>query len=361
MSRSISAAACRHVSPIESPAARLLWLWFVLAVTAVIGVTRGAAQDDSPLDDDGNLVRFGRDIAPILLNRCLECHGPDDAKNDFRVDDPDSMSFYIEPGDWELSDLFTEYLATDDEDMLMPPPSHGGPLSAAELALVRVWIDEGAVWPEGYQLLAVDHSELAPVEAAPRRRELTFAQRIWAFQGYFHPATVHFPIALLLVGALFVVLGFFVPSLGNQMPLACLLLGAVTAVAATSMGWAFATEQGYGSWRKFDLDSEIFWHRWSGLIVSVLASILAIVALVAVWRDRPKLHRVWKIGLLVVAAMVGMVGHQGGELTYGSDLYPKAFRILLGEGQADTPSPEEAAETEEAEAEAGSSAEPSPD
>lgn len=350
MSRSISVAARRHASPIESPAARLLWLWFVLAVTTVIGITRCGAQDDSPLDDDGRLVRFGRDIAPILLNRCLECHGPDDAKNDFRVDDPDSLSFYIEPGDWELSDLFTEYLATDDEDMLMPPPSHGGPLNAAELALVRVWIDEGAVWPEGFRLVAVDRSEVESEEAAaPRQRELTLAQRVWAFQGYFHPATVHFPIALLLVGALFVVLGFFVPSLGNQMPLACLLLGAVTAVAATTMGWAFATEQGYGSWRKFDLDSEIFWHRWSGLIVSVLATILAIVALVAVWRDRPRLHRVWKIGLLVVAAMVGMVGHQGGELTYGSDLYPKAFRILLGETRA-APSPEgeiEGAEAEE--------------
>ena len=346
MSPPIPVAARHHASLIACPMARPQWLWFVLAVTAAIGVTRCGAQDVSPLDDDGNLVRFGRDIAPILLNRCLECHGPDDAKNDFRVDDPDSMSFYIEPGDWELSDLFTEYLATDDEDMLMPPPSHGGPLSAAELALVRVWIDEGAVWPEGFRLVADGHAESAAMEAAPQRRELTLAQRVWAFQGYFHPATVHFPIALLLVGALFVVLGFFVPSLGNQMPLACLLLGAVTAVAATTMGWAFATEQGYGSWRKFDLDSEIFWHRWSGLIVSVLATILAIIALLAVWRDRPKLHRVWKIGLLVVAAMVGMVGHQGGELTYGSDLYPKAFRILLGEQQADAPEPEKPDEAE---------------
>ena len=28
--------------------------------------------------------------------------------------------------------------------------------------------------------------------------------------------------------------------------------------------------------------------------------------------------------------MVGAVGHQGGEMSYGADFYPKAFRILLG-------------------------------
>jgi hypothetical protein len=28
--------------------------------------------------------------------------------------------------------------------------------------------------------------------------------------------------------------------------------------------------------------------------------------------------------------MVGAVGHQGGELTYGKDHYPRAFRILFG-------------------------------
>ena len=93
-----------------------------------------------PLDDDGKLVQFERDIAPILRDRCLECHGPDDAKNDFRVDDPDSMLEYIEADDHESSILYTDYLTIDDEDMLMPPTSHGGPLSAGDLAVFRVWI-----------------------------------------------------------------------------------------------------------------------------------------------------------------------------------------------------------------------------
>ena len=41
-----------------------------------------ADESVSPVDDDGHLVRFQRDIVPIFRDRCLECHGPDDAKND---------------------------------------------------------------------------------------------------------------------------------------------------------------------------------------------------------------------------------------------------------------------------------------
>jgi hypothetical protein len=33
---------------------------------------------------------------------------------------------------------------------------------------------------------------------------------------------------------------------------------------------------------------------------------------------------------------VGAVGHQGGEMSYGKDFYPRAIRILLGQ-----PEPEE--------------------
>ena len=286
----------------------------------------------SPVDNDGHVIDFARDIAPIFKNKCLECHGPDDAKNDFRVDDPESLMSYIEPGDVE-SILFVEYLAVDDEDMIMPPTSHGGPLSADELSLIRVWIAEGANWPEDVRLT----DEIAKVPP-PAPKSLPF--RVWAFQGFFHPATVHFPVALFLFGAVFVVLGLKWPSVGTQIPLACLLFGAITAVAATAMGWSFADQKGYAGWTDFDMDKEIFWHRWGGVIVAITSVVFAVVALLSLKKAKSDLEidearyqsltRIWKIGLLVLAGMVGAVGHQGGELTYGADLYPKAIRILLG-------------------------------
>lgn len=316
----------------------LVPLVFVLAFLSS-GQSRADSADNSPVprmavDDDGRVVDFQRDIAPVFRKHCLECHGPDDAKNDFRVDDPELMFDYVESEDAESSSLFTDYLTTDDDDMLMPPRSHGGPLSPAELALVRLWIDEGADWPEDVTL---DASVAAiPPAASASTENMGFVGRVWAFQGFLHPATVHFPIALLLLGGMFVVLGWKWPAIGTQIPLACLLIGAASSIGATMMGWSFSVEKGYGSWSRFDFDAEIFWHRWSAVMVTVLSTGFAIVALISLKNNNAKLTSVWKIGLLLVAGLVGAVGHQGGELTYGKDFYPKAFRVLLGTPEEQT-------------------------
>lgn len=290
------------------------------------------------LDEDGKLIQFGRDIAPIFRKNCLDCHGPDDAKADFRIDDRDAVLDYIEPEEADDSTLYIDYLTIDDEDMLMPPRSHGGPLDPNELALIRVWINEGADWPEDAKL---DPSEVADTDIAASEETKSIVGRVWAAQGFLHPATVHFPIALLLLGAAFVVLGWKWPAVGTQIPLACLLIGALTSIAATAMGWSFAVEQGYGSWNRFDaemMDREVFWHRWSGLIVTVLSVVFALIALSAIKNPSDRKTTIWKAGLLVCAAIVGAVGHQGGEMSYGEDFYPKAFRTLMGISESDTAS-----------------------
>jgi uncharacterized membrane protein len=320
----------------------------------------------APLDEDGRLVRFDRDVAPILRQYCLECHGPEEAKNDFRVDDVDSLMQYVESEDLESSTMYIDYLVTDDEDMLMPPTTHGGPLSAAELALIRVWIEEGADWPEDFELVAESAAADAGPPIEPPEVPKTLGERVWAFQGFLHPATVHFPIAFFLLGALFVVLGWKWPSVGTQVPLACLLLGALSAIGSTLMGWSFAPEQGYGSgWDPLNWGREVDVHRWSGAIVTVLSVFVALVALVALWKDSDKLTSYWKVGLLVLAGMVGAVGHQGGEMSYGADFYPKAFRILLGtteeeEGDAAGGTPS-LSESSDAEGSPDESSEGSPD
>ncbi|MCG8652727.1 MAG: cytochrome C, partial [Pirellulales bacterium] len=150
-----------------------------------------------------------------------------------------------------------------------------------------------------------------------------------------------------LLGGGFVVLGWKWPSVGTQIPLACLLLGSLSAVAATLMGWSFAPERGYGTtWNPLDWSSEADVHRWSGLIVTIASVVFALIALRALWKDDVSLTKVWKVGLLLLAGMVGAVGHQGGELNYGEQFYPKAFGILWGtDGDAD----EEAAEPTDAE------------
>ncbi|MDA8746480.1 hypothetical protein N9N28_17795, partial [Rubripirellula amarantea] len=208
----------------------------VLVITASLLPSIARSQDGYALDDEGRLVNFERDIAPIFREHCLECHQGDEAKADFRIDDRDNVLDYLEPEDSDSSSIYSDYLTAADEDMLMPPRAHGGPLSAADLSLVRVWIDEGAIWPQDFELNvdALDEKETVAV-AMPS----SLVGRAWAAQGFLHPATVHFPIALLLLGGGFVVLGWKWPAVGTQIPLACLLIGALTSIAATAMGWSF--------------------------------------------------------------------------------------------------------------------------
>lgn len=287
--------------------------------------------DDAPKPTEtsgSGLVDFQRDIAPVLASRCLECHGPKQAKNDFRVDDKDSILGYIEAGDSSSSSLITDYLITSDPDSLMPPASHGGPLPTAEIALIKLWIDEGAGWPEGATVVAAGEAGESKPAETKKPIPTSMAARLWAFQGFLHPATVHFPIALLILGA-FAAMGSYLPGWTSAEPIAkfCLFFGAMFAVVACLMGWSFATERGYGNWTA--TDGEIFWHRWSGIILAVFSVILMLLS----WKSNRSgsSKHIWKLGMLLAAVIVGLVGHQGGELTYGKAMYDRAFEYLLGE------------------------------
>ena len=88
-------------------------------------------------------VSFARQIAPLFARRCLVCHSARVAKG--RVDLENYAAVLrggadgktVVPGNAEDSPL---YLALQDGSM----PQEADPLSAAELALVRAWIDDGA-------------------------------------------------------------------------------------------------------------------------------------------------------------------------------------------------------------------------
>jgi hypothetical protein len=107
-------------------------------------------------------LRYGRDIRPILSDRCFRCHGPDGAKRqaDLRLDDVASATAAREdgaaivPGDARASALWRRVASDDPEERMPPPQSHKAALTAAELALVRRWIDEGAVYEPHWSFVA---------------------------------------------------------------------------------------------------------------------------------------------------------------------------------------------------------------
>jgi WD40 repeat protein len=96
----------------------------------------------------GEEVSFRRDVAPLLLDNCLACHGAKKAEGGYRVDSFDRL---IKEGDSGLAGVTSSELedselwrrlASEDADERMP--FEADPLPAAQLELVRRWIEEGA-------------------------------------------------------------------------------------------------------------------------------------------------------------------------------------------------------------------------
>jgi WD40 repeat protein len=93
-------------------------------------------------------VSFTRDIAPILLDRCQKCHGPDKSKGKYRLDTFDrllaageSEESPIIPGKPRQSQLFQLITTGEEVDRM---PKKADPLPQASIALIRRWIEQGA-------------------------------------------------------------------------------------------------------------------------------------------------------------------------------------------------------------------------
>ena len=98
-------------------------------------------------------VDFAREIKPLLADRCYSCHGADKQKSGLRLDRKISAlqggdaGAVIVPKDSAKSPLFS-HISGGEPDAIMPPEKEGKPLTSAQVALFKAWIDEGAVWPD---------------------------------------------------------------------------------------------------------------------------------------------------------------------------------------------------------------------
>ena len=111
---------------------------FPMPASLLFAAALFAGPADAPPVGDGEAVavNFNRDVRPLLAKRCFACHGPDDAANDsgLRLD---------EPGHDAGADVL-DRIASTDEYTVMPPPESGPPLTPAEAATLRAWVEGGA-------------------------------------------------------------------------------------------------------------------------------------------------------------------------------------------------------------------------
>lgn len=97
---------------------------------------------------------FRQQVAPIFERHCVSCHIGDDAKGNFSLETAALARAggvsgpAIVPGKVEGSYLLE---MVSGEKPLMP--KNAPPLSAAQVAILRRWIEEGAVWPDGVELV----------------------------------------------------------------------------------------------------------------------------------------------------------------------------------------------------------------
>jgi hypothetical protein len=96
-------------------------------------------------------VDFVRDVEPLLVEHCHHCHGPEQQQGRLRLD-ARRIVFAgglsgpaVVPGAASKS-LLVQRLLGEDHGPRMP--SDGEPLAAAAIETLRVWIDQGAQWPE---------------------------------------------------------------------------------------------------------------------------------------------------------------------------------------------------------------------
>jgi hypothetical protein len=110
----------------------------------------GAAKLPPPA---ARTVDFARDVQPILQRACTSCHGAEKQRGGLRLDDGEAAlkggntGAVLKPGNSAASRL-VQLVAGLDPDTKMPP-ARGKELSAAEVGLLRAWIDQGAAWPKG--------------------------------------------------------------------------------------------------------------------------------------------------------------------------------------------------------------------
>jgi len=110
----------------------------------------------------GEAVEFNRDVRPILSDHCFQCHGPDQRTRQagLRLDVESVARQALESGataivakNPDASEVWRRITSTDAEAR-MPPAETGKKLTAAEIELVRRWIDEGAGYESHWSLLA---------------------------------------------------------------------------------------------------------------------------------------------------------------------------------------------------------------
>ncbi|HXJ60666.1 MAG TPA: DUF1549 domain-containing protein [Verrucomicrobiae bacterium] len=148
----------------------VLWSWEVVSLAAL---TPDLQQKLPP--PAAAPVDFARDIKPIFEASCIKCHGRGKNKGGFRLDTRDTFLKGGDSGAVAVAGHSAEshligLVSGLDPDGVMPVK--GSKLTAAQVGLLRAWIDQGMPWAQ-----SVTFAKPAPLNLRPRQATLPPAAR----------------------------------------------------------------------------------------------------------------------------------------------------------------------------------------
>jgi len=154
---------------------------FITLVVASMAFAPVAARTAEP-PSDADLQFFESKVRPLLIEHCVDCHGPDDSQSDLRLDSLSGMLNGGVSGPAVVAGKLDESLivaAIDyrDEALRMPPD---GKLADEKIAILKDWITRGAPHPE-----SGGEMKIKPRSSAI---DLAEARQFWAFRPIARPS-----------------------------------------------------------------------------------------------------------------------------------------------------------------------------
>jgi mono/diheme cytochrome c family protein/uncharacterized membrane protein len=258
----------------------------------------------------------------LFKQHCVKCHGADGAGRETRRRQPGIPDFT--DNSWQARSNDAQLLASilDGKGKEMPPWRAKISEEQAQRLLghVRAFAPgtQGPSQQENRQPVAEAEESEAPAAAEPVDAEQPkncFGKLI-PWLGRFHPAAVHFPVALLAAAALAQLLrlatGKHVFDATSRF---CLWFGALTAVAAAALGW-FA-----GGFRLPDATWVLMTHRWLGTATVACAGVVLLLGELGRRPDRRRTRFGFRMALFAVAILVLATGFFGGAVVHGLKHY----------------------------------------
>jgi mono/diheme cytochrome c family protein/uncharacterized membrane protein len=315
-----------------------------LLVPATARARAAPPQSPSPPGTRGPAVR------ELFTQHCAKCHGNDGTGKQARVLQPDIPDFTAATWQGRRNDAQLRVSILDGKGKDMPPFS--GKINEAQArdlvshvrAFAPVPAKEGAAKPERPSASKDPEEEIRRLQREidelkkqrdgrqssnpdlPKTSEDTsespetkppnsFAMLIEWF-GRYHPAAVHFPIALLSAAAIAEVL-HLATSRRSYAAVSrfCVRFGALAAAGAGILGW-FA-----GDFRLSDASWVMTAHRWLGTCTVACAGLVLTLSELCRKADRRRTRACFRATLFSCALLALTTGFFGGAVVNGIDHY----------------------------------------